>query len=108
MKKNPAQLVVKYPDAPDSALNCLRSLLKHYTGKLVTKTEVAELDDEDKDDDDLELNAEPETTTTAELTLNLTPAALAYIVQNILEQKAFDTVLSKNGVPTFEEIVKGA
>ena len=106
MKKKPAQLVVKYPDAPDAALNCLRSLLKHYTGKLITKTEVAEV--EDDEDDNLELNAEAETTTTAELTLNLTDGALAYIVQNILEQKAFDTVLSKNGVPTFEEIVKGA
>lgn len=89
MSKKPAQLVVKYPDAPDAALNCLRSLLKHYTGKLVTKTEVAEVE-EDEDDDDLELNAEAETTTTAELTLNLTDASLIYILEKLLANDTFD------------------
>lgn len=90
MKKKPAQLVVKYPDAPDAALNCLRSLLKHYTGKLVTKTEVAEVEE-----DDLELNAEAETTTTAELTLNLTDASLIYILEKLLANDTFDKQVAK-------------
>lgn len=93
MKKKPAQLVVKYPDAPDVALNCLRSLLKHYTGKLVTKTEVAEV--EEDEDDDLELNAEAETTTTAELTLNITDASLIYILEKLLANDTFDKQVAK-------------
>lgn len=93
MKKKPAQLVVKYPDASDAALNCLRSLLKHYTGKLVTKTEVAEV--EEDEDDDLELNAEAETTTTAELTLNLTDASLIYIIEKLLANDTFDKQVAK-------------
>lgn len=105
MKKKPAQLVVKYPDAPDVALNCLRSLLKHYTGKLVTKTEVAEV--EEDEDDDLELNAEAETTTTAELTLNLTDASLVYILEKLIANDQFDKAVEKFN-KAVDKIEKGA
>lgn len=99
-KAETAQLVLKFPDASESTISRLRKLLTHYTGKLVTKTECI---DAEEDSDDLDLNAEPETVTTAELTLKLTDASLGYIVENILEQKSFDTLLSKNGIETFEE-----
>lgn len=101
-KQETAQLVLKFPDADDATIARLRALLKHYTGKLVTKTECDE--QEEDSGEDLELNAEPETVTAAELTLKLTDASLGYILENILEQKAFDTLLSKNGIETFEEM----
>ena len=104
MSKKTPQLVVKYPDASDAALNCLRSLLKHYTGKLITKTECVDSED---DEEGLELNSEPETVTAAELTLKLTDASLGYIVENILELDQFNrNVLEFN--KTVANIEKGA
>lgn len=105
-KAETAQLVLKFPDASDATISRLRTLLKLYTGKLITKTERLDAE-EDSEDDDLDMETEPETVTSAELTLKLTESSLGYIVENILEQKAFDNILSKNGVPTFEKIKKG-
>lgn len=104
MSKKTPQLVVKYPDASDAALNCLRSLLKHYTGKLITKTEVEEIE---ADDDVLELNAEAETTTTAELTLNLTDASLVYILEKLIANDQFDKAVEKFN-KAVDKIEKGA
>ena len=106
-KAETAQLVLKFPDASESTISRLRKLLTHYTGKLVTKTECIDAEDDDESEDGLDMETEPETVTSAELTLKLTESSLGYIVENILEQKAFDNILSKNGVPTFEKIKKG-
>ena len=63
-KKETSQLVLKFPDASEETTAHLKRLLKHYTGKLVTKTECDEKADED-DGDNLDLNTEPETVTTS-------------------------------------------
>lgn len=103
-KAETAQLVLKFPDASDATIARLRTLLKHYTGKLITKTEC--IDSED-DDEDLELNAEPETVTAAELTLKLTDASLGYIVENILELDQFNRNVREFN-KTVANIEKGA
>ena len=102
-KAETAQLVLKFPDASESTISRLRKLLTHYTGKLVTKTECIDAED-DESEDGLDMETEPETVTSAELTLKLTESSLGYIVENILEQKAFDNILSKNGIETIEEM----
>lgn len=81
-KAETAQLVLKFPDASDATIARLRTLLKHYTGKLITKTECVDSED---DEEGLELNAEPETVTTAELTVKLNDAAAYYFLEKILD-----------------------
>ena len=89
MKDNNAQLILKFPDADTATIERLKRLLVHYTGKLTVKTECDAPKDDDADGDSLGMDAGPETTTTAELTVKLTPAAAAWLLQNISDDATF-------------------
>ena len=81
-KSETAQLVLKFPDASESTISRLRKLLTHYTGKLVTKTECIDAED-DESEDGLDMETEPETVTTAELTIKLTDASARYVLDQM-------------------------
>lgn len=82
-KAETAQLVLKFPDASESTISRLRKLLTHYTGKLVTKTECIDAEDDDESEDGIDMETEPETVTTAELTIKLTDASARYVLDQM-------------------------
>ena len=90
MKEDTAQLILKFPGADEATLERLKRLLIHYTGTLKVKTDCEAASNEDTDGA-LGLDAGPQTTTTAELTIKLTPAAAAWLIEKILDDFSFKT-----------------
>ena len=84
MKMENASLIIKFPRSDAFVCERLRKLLTHYTGKLVTKTECNEPEEEDGADGTM-IPAQPYMTTVAELTITLNPTAAEYIL-NIIEK----------------------